>query len=1496
MDKPRKSPWYQQWSVNTHISDIILNLLNNLKNKPENKWKDQFQVLKDFLEYYSIDGNNSLLEELSKTWTISFDMIKDDGFTIDEIIWEDKDTSGGTLHNILNSSQLWKIGKDIEKIVIEEFVKKTREKIPSWLQANFDNELRNISTLNDFKSKMWDFFEFGENGNDRKIDENIKNEIIKVKITNKDIIEALVAYWSLQANDIVGDYKNWNTEHKKVFDKIITQEYLWWLKNSANYLEKNFNMMKDTFVNFIPNMSWILDKYPYEIDKVDKELLQKIDDAQESWNKEESDRLSFQAYISLVKNKNAGLWNILSQLFQEKFDFSKLEKKEQNELVKEMLNGKLEELKKSWIAWLLEVDQSDLDKFVRDIFDLNKNEIIIPCAGWNIALGVNKQFVPWEHPHFSDFSNLSDTKLPLSFDIKILGENKDIINNSALKKVFASEISQDWNSIQLDAWNIGKLLLMYSLWTWSFDKKEMNPEKINKLKNIIDLMGAKNNLQENSENKEKDQDFIEEVWEGKRWESENPEEDSQWKEKQENPFYDTWKNFRWYSFPENKENFWFVKWTRLWVKRADTELPPLDIWWDQWIQLEIKSISKNSFKVKLTWWELSAWGLEGKEFSYPKTKESLEIISKALDGEIYKLPNPEKWKETIEHIKWAGISGIDGISVFDELELKSWKLQSNIIEWNPEITHFGSMETKIDEKSWLEKKEIINYEVKFNNNWTVDVSYNNYKRSMDYNNFLLFVSTKRLKPKTKDEIDQENKIDEKWPTHTWSKWKFFGVANIWHMVQWVWKKVNEWMKKYNEKQDKKFYNVAMWDWKLANKLNWVIWWIPGVGWALEDMNTDFENNKDKETREKTEEILKKIEAHNDFWAIFTDKTHFNSLLWSGISLRDMVVSGNLPWWLSGDKRFVASALLLAQIDKWPWPYEKIEWLRFKWPWVKLILWEPYYSKFMEQQKEIIAEMKAKQWLYGPWYDAQLASDLARAEMTFLINNIWWRAPWQRLWNIETGALKWLDGNAKKIWSDQFAWKIEERFNAYMSRTKVEEWADKLANVNNFTFAYIEYRRFLEAGKPTKALPFLKKMAQLAKSPDQIKRFKWAISYGMLTWFLLHHTLPWTQVRVQNICRSFGFSPWLRAPHIDHQKKLAHFFDIAWRDSSGKSDFYKETWYKLSDFDHVSKFDYKKFIEGEKWWAKWFEKRWDNHADLVDKFLNEWMYKEDMNDPIIKQLQEASMESQQEDIDQDVSKNSKLISNYPLSLTKWVISQISRYDNWSFTWKDNDEVQRSQDAWTAISKKIPKWPVDKWRLVYTTKRFLNRFDDTFDWSSKEELVKVLATVKKYKKMIREGWGEIPQEFEWKTMWYIRDTDIKNILRFMTSWKIFNRKSAPPQEYKSAIEAFEKMFWDNLDSIDENFIEQTFGSENVKYFYEKDSFQLVPRNVYSRMTEIWTSQLNDYEKRFKNRYLELNNKWVFINRSMKNVYDSLSRKISCPTLGWEVEQNEKIEWFS
>jgi hypothetical protein len=45
--------------------------------------------------------------------------------------------------------------------VLSELVKQSKNKVPSNLQTNFDKEINNPQSLNEFKGQIWNFFEYG---------------------------------------------------------------------------------------------------------------------------------------------------------------------------------------------------------------------------------------------------------------------------------------------------------------------------------------------------------------------------------------------------------------------------------------------------------------------------------------------------------------------------------------------------------------------------------------------------------------------------------------------------------------------------------------------------------------------------------------------------------------------------------------------------------------------------------------------------------------------------------------------------------------------------------------------------------------------------------------------------------------------------------------------------------------------------------------------------------------------------------------------------------------------------------------------------------------------------------------------------------------------------------------------------------------------------------------------------------------------------------------
>lgn len=1714
MEKLDGSIWKNKLWVNTEVANRISDILAALQNKPENAWKDKFQILKDFLDYYKIEWGSLLIEEMNNNKKINFDMVKDDGFDIGQIIWDNKDTSSSTLHNILNNDSFGPIWKEIEKVVISTLIKKVRDILPHKLKNKFNEEVDRPGSLNRLKDRVWDFFEYAW------IDEEKKNEIKKIKITNKDIVDLLVKHRKLEEWDIKWNYNNWNPEYRKSFDMLITQEYLWWLKDSANHVEKKLDIAKNSFTSLVPKMSWITDKYPYDIKEIKQQnpaLAKNINLYQRrlaNWEdvRKEFDNACFEAYTWLVKSKNLKLWDILFKLFQNKFDFSKLDKEEQNELLHESVKSRVEEYKKEWLSELIGIDENNLDNFIKDLFDLDKKEITIPCAWWEIKLSVHKKIKWGEHPSLVDFGNFAEYKVPFEFFIQTSWENSELINKSGLKHLFTCETSNNGKFIHLDWDSIGKLLLMYSLWLKSFDKKDMaqgNASKLEKAFGIIDkeielktpqeendqyrdglvydettpedkenskrkrnypadakeikeninikddkirinkskekinlewkiyndpeetfgendpkakaiiaahystvyknidevptelknkvklidglyyeigsdwkkvawlknytdsqikkkikilkdswfnswhvkillqdwfcgidpeaiegtpiaehvdstpekkknkeaLLDAREKFKNEEEPKQKSwANFLnylkENEWQSEgdyfwykwtdmevegdnlivKWndEEKNEIEDTREEDKpkesiesKENDFMTAWKNIKWFEFPDDKKDFGFVEDTTLWVKFGETELPPSDIWWDQWIQLKITNITEKTFKLKLSWWELSAGSMEWKEISYPKTKDSLNTITSAFNGDVYKLPKSKERDKTLWSVKSGWLPNLNWIDVFDGFKYDKWKFISSIERdekdnWK-EITHFWTDEKTYDE-SGNEKRKPVFYKITHNNNWTVTLEYENYKREMDYNNFIIFAATKSLKPATKDHVEETIKNYDN-EAKAWlgrKKIEFFSISNIFGAVKWVGKKINESIKKYNDERTDAFNEFLVSDVQIFKKLTAVTSFIPWVWNALQWVELDYYNERDSKIRKKIDKRLKIFEADTDFWDTFSQPWYLKPYLWWS-SLEQMVTDCKMP-----KDPYIAAAALLALISKWKSPYRSIPWLKMQWARVKLLLWEWHQKRFKEHQADLIREIENTKWRYGSSYDAQMTNDLVKAEMSYLINNIWWRSTWQRF-----GQMPW-DNDPKLKWSDAFAWKLDEKYSEWSTQSKVEDAYNWIKNVTNFTFAYNEFKRFSTSGRSPNSLAFLKKMATLAKSPQQISILKMSILGWMLNWFFLNFADKDTKGRLESICRSIWFAPWLWITRYDQKENTKYALDYI-----SKWDFSKKTKYNPNNFwADAGKIDYKWFMaEFEKWWNS------AGASDVQGKKKTNWTEVSDFlrklpkaeitdNDAIMTSLKWLSIESQVEWTDNDVDTNSKIITDSPLSQTKGLVQQkMMKYENWAFSW-EIDKIQAAEDFWNEVSKTLADWVKSKNELKSVMNIYLNRFDNTFDESSKADLVRRISTVRWYKKQM--VWWVVKQEG-----WNIRQTDLDNIMRYSTVWEIVeNGRSAPPAQLKSVLEAFYKIFEDNIDSFDDNMISDIFGRQYLEDFNRP--YYMAPWDEYIQTVENFSSQyLSDEEREAAeeesirkltpaqkalrdNKKRDYKNEDIFLNKKLRDLEKRLSRK--------------------
>ena len=94
-------------------------------------------------------------------------------------------------------------------------------------------------------------------------------------------------------------------------------------------------------------------------------------------------------------------------------------------------------------------------------------------------------------------------------------------------------------------------------------------------------------------------------------------------------FLNEWEQLKWYNFPEEKyngkgkENHGFVKWSKLLIPFADSEVPPLQNWGNAWLQMEIVDIDEKkwTFTTKIHGGELSLGKHEGQKKEMPMAKQ-----------------------------------------------------------------------------------------------------------------------------------------------------------------------------------------------------------------------------------------------------------------------------------------------------------------------------------------------------------------------------------------------------------------------------------------------------------------------------------------------------------------------------------------------------------------------------------------------------------------------------------------------------------------------------------------------------------------------------------------------------------------------------------------------------------------------------------------------------------------------------------------------------------
>lgn len=373
-----------------------------------------------------------------------------------------------------------------ERIVVQIAVEKIRKVLPAPLKADFDvmfplpiDAHSMMTSLDVFKTSRQTFLDTHE----AQIDEPLKKKLDDTIVTNWDIKNAFIR--SGHDFDDSVSFSHWEKRFRRVFNKLATRQLFEEVRSTSAAVEKYVDNITDAFVQFPPYVNQIFSKYPYNprnISTVDPDFDKEISafDSQintlESQiatekNKEKKKELQKkkaelkkqkemrkrQAYTKWLESKNSKLSAVIAKLVHNNFDFNKLDSVQQQEIINILVQSKLDDLTKNKVPELLKIDQVDFSKFVKDLFDLNKKQILIPTKTGNYPINFkSKSFISSDLSSFFSIDKLDQLdNLPLNFEINVDESNRDFFEKSSLfSHLFQDFDSKSWTKKISDGYKI----------------------------------------------------------------------------------------------------------------------------------------------------------------------------------------------------------------------------------------------------------------------------------------------------------------------------------------------------------------------------------------------------------------------------------------------------------------------------------------------------------------------------------------------------------------------------------------------------------------------------------------------------------------------------------------------------------------------------------------------------------------------------------------------------------------------------------------------------------------------------------------------------------------------------------------------------------------------------------------------------------------------------------------------------------------------------------
>ncbi|MDR2190517.1 MAG: hypothetical protein LBP53_04980 [Candidatus Peribacteria bacterium] len=164
---------------------------------------------------------------------------------------------------------------------------------------------------------------------------------------------------------------------------------------------------------------------------------------------------------------------------------------------------------------------------------------------------------------------------------------------------------------------------------------------------------------------------------------------------------------------------------------------------------------------------------------------------------------------------------------------------------------------------------------------------------------------------------------------------------------------------------------------------------------------------------------------------------------------------------------------------------------------------------------------------------------AKAEMLYIVNQLDERGGDNDSF---FGFQQGIKPSNKRRLSAKFATELETRYKDYISEEKLNEGVSKQRGVTNFKNAYNEFKRYGLSNRPGKALPYIQRMAEMAKTSAQFSKLQEVLLFGLTSGYFRFLPHSW-KGRLEKLSRSMAFTPGMMAIEARHPEKIAHLLDV-----------------------------------------------------------------------------------------------------------------------------------------------------------------------------------------------------------------------------------------------------------------------------------------------------------------------------------------------------------------